>query len=95
MVFAPSWPVFCALFLIVGMGQISNYVAAFVLGSEILSPKVRTIYSTAGVSLFFAAGYMFLPLLAYFLRDWRMLLLPHLAWLPLCASLVVGIGVFA
>ncbi|XP_034062375.1 solute carrier family 22 member 5-like isoform X2 [Gymnodraco acuticeps] len=87
MVFAPSWPVFCALFFIVGMGQISNYVAAFVLGTEILSPKVRTIYSTAGVSLFFAAGYMFLPLLAYFLRDWRMLLLgltlPGFLYVPL------------
>ncbi|XP_033995989.1 solute carrier family 22 member 5-like [Trematomus bernacchii] len=87
MVFAPSWPVFCALFFIVGMATISNYVAAFVLGTEILSPKVRTIYSTAGVSLFFAAGYMFLPLLAYFLRDWRMLLLgltlPGFLYVPL------------
>ncbi|KAJ4922631.1 hypothetical protein JOQ06_024752 [Pogonophryne albipinna] len=87
MVFAPSWPVFCALFFIVGMGQISNYVAGFVLGTEILSPKVRTIYSTAGVNLFFAAGYMFLPLFAYFLRDWRMLLLgltlPGFLYVPL------------
>ncbi|KAK5858885.1 hypothetical protein PBY51_002995 [Eleginops maclovinus] len=87
MVFAPSWPMFCALFFIVGMGQISNYVAAFVLGTEILSPKVRTIYSTAGVSLFFAAGYMLLPLFAYFLRDWRMLLLgltlPGFLYVPL------------
>lgn len=31
-VFSPSWVVFCALFFVVGMGQISNYVAAFVLG---------------------------------------------------------------
>lgn len=32
-VFSPSWAVFCALFYIVGVGQISNYVAAFVLGT--------------------------------------------------------------
>lgn len=31
-VFSPTWVVFCALFFVVGMGQISNYVAAFVLG---------------------------------------------------------------
>ncbi|XP_037603944.1 solute carrier family 22 member 5-like [Sebastes umbrosus] len=74
-VFSPSWSVFCAMFFVAGMGQISNYVAAFVLGTEILGPRVRTIYSTAGVSLFFAVGYMLLPLFGYFIRDWRMLLL--------------------
>ncbi|XP_069573571.1 organic cation/carnitine transporter 2-like [Brachyistius frenatus] len=74
-VFSPSWAVFCALYFVVGMGQISNFVAAFVLGTEILGPRVRIIFSTAGVSLFFAAGYMFLPLCAFFIRDWRMLLL--------------------
>ncbi|XP_073727121.1 organic cation/carnitine transporter 2 isoform X2 [Misgurnus anguillicaudatus] len=30
-VFSPSWLIFCLLFFIVGMGQISNYVSAFVL----------------------------------------------------------------
>ncbi|XP_042286979.1 solute carrier family 22 member 5-like isoform X2 [Thunnus maccoyii] len=74
-VFSPSWPVFCAVFFVVGVGQISNYVAAFVLGTEILGPRVRIVYSTAGVSLFFGMGYMLLPLFAFFIRDWRMLLL--------------------
>ncbi|RXM95205.1 Solute carrier family 22 member 5, partial [Acipenser ruthenus] len=32
-VFAPNWGAFCVLFFIVGMGQISNYVAAFVLAA--------------------------------------------------------------
>ncbi|XP_077963115.1 solute carrier family 22 member 4-like [Gasterosteus aculeatus] len=86
-VFSPSWPVFCAMFFVVGLGQISNYVAAFVLGTEILGPRVRTVFSTAGVSLFFAAGYMLLPLFAYFLRDWRKLLLglalPGFLYVPL------------
>ncbi|XP_041808310.1 solute carrier family 22 member 5 [Chelmon rostratus] len=74
-VFSPSWTMFCAVFFVVGVGQISNYVAAFVLGTEILGQRVRTIYSTAGVTLFFGLGYMLLPLFAFFIRDWRMLLL--------------------
>ncbi|XP_043076663.1 solute carrier family 22 member 5 isoform X2 [Puntigrus tetrazona] len=86
-VFSPSWLIFCLLFFIVGIGQISNYVAAFVLGMEILSPSVRDIFSTLGVCLFFSIGYMMLPLAAYFLRDWRMLLLaltvPGLFCVPL------------
>ncbi|XP_074528310.1 solute carrier family 22 member 4-like [Halichoeres trimaculatus] len=74
-VFSQSWVMFCAIYFIVGFGSISKYVSAFVLGTEILGPRIRTIYSTAGVSLFFGAGYMLLPLFAFFLRDWRMLLL--------------------
>ncbi|RXN34353.1 solute carrier family 22 member 5-like protein [Labeo rohita] len=69
------------------MGQISNYVAAFVLGMEILSSSIRDIFSTLGVCLFFSIGYMMLPLAAYFLRDWRMLLLaltiPGFFYVPL------------
>ncbi|KAF4098117.1 organic cation/carnitine transporter 2-like [Onychostoma macrolepis] len=86
-VFSPSWLIFCLLFFIVGMGQISNYVAAFVLGMEILSPSIRDLFSTLGVCLFFSIGYMMLPLAAYFLRDWRMLLLaltiPGFFYVPL------------
>ncbi|XP_069508617.1 organic cation/carnitine transporter 2-like isoform X2 [Ambystoma mexicanum] len=86
-VFSSSWEMFSVLFLIVGMGQISNYVAAFILGAEILGKSVRIIYSTLGVCIFYAIGYMLLPLFAYFIRDWRMLLLaltaPGLLCIPL------------
>ncbi|KPP61316.1 solute carrier family 22 member 5-like [Scleropages formosus] len=86
-VFSPSWEVFSVIFFIVGLGQISNYVAAFVLGSEILTGSARVLYSSLGVCLFFAFGYMMLPLIAFFIRDWRMLLvalsLPGLAYIPL------------
>ncbi|XP_029410052.1 solute carrier family 22 member 4 isoform X2 [Nannospalax galili] len=74
-IFSINWEMFTVLFVIVGMGQISNYVVAFILGTEILGKSVRIIYSTLGVCTFFAIGYMVLPLFAYFIRDWRMLLL--------------------
>uniref|UniRef100_A0A8D0GSP0 Solute carrier family 22 member 4 n=1 Tax=Sphenodon punctatus TaxID=8508 RepID=A0A8D0GSP0_SPHPU len=74
-IFSTSCEMFTVLFVIVGMGQISNYVVAFILGTEILGKSVRIIFSTLGVCTFFAIGYMLLPLFAYFIRDWRMLLL--------------------
>ncbi|KAF6281341.1 solute carrier family 22 member 4 [Rhinolophus ferrumequinum] len=74
-IFSINWEMFTVLFVIVGMGQISNYVVAFILGTEILGKSVRIIFSTLGVCIFFAVGYMLLPLFAYFIRDWRKLLL--------------------
>ncbi|KAF7666714.1 hypothetical protein LDENG_00094780 [Lucifuga dentata] len=74
-VFSPSWAVFCALHFVVGAALVSKYVTAFVLGTEIFSPSIRKIFSTMGVCLFFNLGYMLLPLIAFFIRDWRMLLL--------------------
>ncbi|MBZ3884214.1 Solute carrier family 22 member 4 [Sciurus carolinensis] len=74
-IFSTNWEMFTVLFVIVGMGQISNYVVAFILGTEILGKSIRIIFSTLGVCTFFAVGYMVLPLFAYFIRDWRMLLL--------------------
>ncbi|XP_067852256.1 organic cation/carnitine transporter 2-like [Heptranchias perlo] len=86
-VFSPKWEIFCLLNFFVGVGQISNYVAAFVLGSEVLGKSVRVIYSTLGVCISYAIGYMFLPLVAYFIRSWRILLftlsLPGLLYIPL------------
>ncbi|KAM3844921.1 solute carrier family 22 member 4 [Vipera latastei] len=86
-IFSTSWEMFTVLFLIVGMGQISNYVVAFILGTEILGKSVRIIFSTLGVCIFFAIGYMLLPLFAYFIREWRMLLLaltiPGVCCIPL------------
>ncbi|XP_075852129.1 solute carrier family 22 member 4 [Microcebus murinus] len=86
-IFSVNWEMFTVLFVIVGMGQISNYVVAFILGTEILGKSVRIIFSTLGVCTFFAVGYMLLPLFAYFIQDWRMLLLaltvPGLLCVPL------------
>ncbi|XP_051023228.1 solute carrier family 22 member 5-like [Acomys russatus] len=74
-VFSVNFEMFTVLFVLVGMGHISNYVAAFILGTEILSKSVRIIFATLGVCIFYAFGFMVLPLFAYFIRDWRKLLM--------------------
>ncbi|XP_039606967.1 solute carrier family 22 member 4-like isoform X1 [Polypterus senegalus] len=86
-VISVTWEMFCVLFFFVGLGQISNYVSAFVLGNEIFSKSTRIAYSTLGVCVFYSLGYVVLPLFAYFIRDWRMLLLaislPGILYIPL------------
>ncbi|XP_067899885.1 organic cation/carnitine transporter 2-like isoform X2 [Heterodontus francisci] len=85
--FSPNWEIFCLLNFLIGLAHISNYVAAFVLGSEILAKSIRIKYCTLGVCNSYALGYMILPLVAYFIRSWRMLLftlsLPGLLYIPL------------
>lgn len=39
-IFSTSWEMFTVLFLIVGMGQISNYVVAFILGKIFFTLKL-------------------------------------------------------
>ncbi|CAB1352973.1 unnamed protein product [Coregonus sp. 'balchen'] len=79
-VFSPSWEAFSAIFLFVGFGGFSNYVVAYVLGSEILS-----VFMGSGL------GQMFIPAVAYFIRDWRCLLVPMagsgLMYIPLWWSI--------
>ncbi|XP_054481193.1 solute carrier family 22 member 4-like [Anoplopoma fimbria] len=85
-VFSTSWIMFTVLLFINGLGQISNFVAALVLGTEILTGNIRVLYSSLGSCLSFSIGYMMLPLFAYLLRDWKSLLLalslPCLAYIP-------------
>ncbi|XP_068456839.1 organic cation/carnitine transporter 2-like [Clinocottus analis] len=86
-IISTSWIMFTVLLFINGLGQISNFAAALVLGAELLTGNVRVLYSSMGACLSFAIGYMMLPVVAYFLRDWKSLLLalslPCLAYLPL------------
>jgi len=46
-VFSTSWEMFSVFFVLVGMGQISNYVAAFVLGMQVLLGTVCLLRSCA------------------------------------------------
>ncbi|CAG06337.1 unnamed protein product [Tetraodon nigroviridis] len=87
LIFSPSWTVFTIFFFINGMGRSSSYNAGFVLGTEILTGKVRVLFSSMAVCVAFAIGYMLLPLFAYLLREWKLLLLsvflPGLMYIPL------------
>uniref|UniRef100_A0A3P8TXJ6 Major facilitator superfamily (MFS) profile domain-containing protein n=1 Tax=Amphiprion percula TaxID=161767 RepID=A0A3P8TXJ6_AMPPE len=84
--FATSWVVFIILLFINGLAQI-NYLAALVLGAEVLTGNERIFFSSLGSCLAFAIGYMMLPLFAYFLRDWKSLLyalsVPSVVFIPL------------
>ncbi|CAK6976290.1 Hypothetical predicted protein [Scomber scombrus] len=85
-VFSSSWIMYTILLYINGLGQMSNFVAALVLGAETFTGNVRVLYSSMGTMLGFSAGYMILPFLAYFLRDWKSLQLalsvPCLVYIP-------------
>ncbi|XP_068591084.1 organic cation/carnitine transporter 2 isoform X2 [Cebidichthys violaceus] len=72
--FSHSWRMFCIMFLFVGASQISLYISAFVLGTEVLSKTMRVLFTTLGAFLFYCIGYMTLPWIAYGIREWRTLL---------------------
>nr|XP_043897719.1 solute carrier family 22 member 5 [Solea senegalensis] len=72
--FSHSWIMFCVMFLFIGASQISLYISAFVLGTEVLSKTMRVLFSTLGAFLFYCIGYMTLPWIAYGIREWRTLL---------------------
>ncbi|KAJ8262206.1 hypothetical protein GJAV_G00163740 [Gymnothorax javanicus] len=82
-----SWEMFAIFYFISGIGQISNYLTAFILGNEVLGESYRSAFSTMGMCVFYSVGYVILPLFAYFIRSWRMLLLvlalPGFLYMPL------------
>ncbi|XP_054610757.1 solute carrier family 22 member 4-like [Dunckerocampus dactyliophorus] len=84
---SPSWEVLCVFFFCSGLGNISNYISCYVLGTEILTGKARVAYASMGVCIGFALGYMMLPLVAYFLRSWMNLTVaiavPAVFYIPL------------
>uniref|UniRef100_A0A3B4XNR4 Solute carrier family 22 member 5-like n=1 Tax=Seriola lalandi dorsalis TaxID=1841481 RepID=A0A3B4XNR4_SERLL len=72
-----SWVMFSILNCLRGLGQISNYIVSLVLGEKKSTApfccpgyKQLLVFSVLG----FGIGYALLPLFAYFIRGWRMLL---------------------
>ncbi|XP_034558518.1 solute carrier family 22 member 4-like isoform X2 [Notolabrus celidotus] len=81
-----SWVMYCILNCMRGASHMSNYTSSIVLGSEMLSKSARVSYTLLGHSMGYGLGYALLPLLAYFIRGWRMLLvasaIPSLLFIP-------------
>ncbi|XP_020489728.2 organic cation/carnitine transporter 2-like [Labrus bergylta] len=81
-----SWVMFCILNCLRGLSQISNYVTSLVLGCEMLGQSARVRFTLLGHSVGFGLGYALLPLVAYFIRGWRMLLvasaIPSFLFIP-------------
>uniref|UniRef100_H3DCZ1 Major facilitator superfamily (MFS) profile domain-containing protein n=1 Tax=Tetraodon nigroviridis TaxID=99883 RepID=H3DCZ1_TETNG len=67
-----SWVMFCVLNWLKGASH--SYSVSIILGSELLPKASRVVFSTLAICLGYCVGYMLLPLSAYFLRGWRMLL---------------------
>ncbi|XP_048852019.1 solute carrier family 22 member 5-like [Brienomyrus brachyistius] len=70
-----SWEWYCTFYFFVGMARTSSYISGFILGSELLGKSTRVLFSSLGVCICYALGYTCLPIFAYFIRDWRMLLM--------------------
>ncbi|XP_075877277.1 solute carrier family 22 member 4-like isoform X1 [Nelusetta ayraudi] len=80
-----NWIMFAILNLLRGYSQ--NYSVSHILGSELLGKSSRVTFCLIGHCIGYAVGYAMLPLLAYFIRSWRMLqvasAIPSLLLLPL------------
>ncbi|XP_038078934.1 organic cation transporter protein-like [Patiria miniata] len=71
-VFSPSVTAFVALRFCLAMANMGVFIMAFVIGTEFVGPGWRTFIGVV-VECFFALGYMSLAVVAYFVRDWRIL----------------------
>uniref|UniRef100_A0A3Q2YGU3 Solute carrier family 22 member 5-like n=1 Tax=Hippocampus comes TaxID=109280 RepID=A0A3Q2YGU3_HIPCM len=68
-----NWVMFCALNCLRGI-FLSNLMSACMRWSEMLGESARLVYTLLGQCLCYSIGYALLPLFAYLIRSWRLLL---------------------
>nr|XP_026689910.1 solute carrier family 22 member 21-like isoform X1 [Ciona intestinalis] len=68
--FTTSYVQYIVLLHFTGILHIVQYLAGFVLVQELVQTSKRTIAALA-VNVSFGLGYLIVPLVAYFIRDWR------------------------
>ncbi|XP_063078348.1 organic cation/carnitine transporter 2-like isoform X2 [Engraulis encrasicolus] len=66
------WEMFCVLYCALGVMTTTTYCVCFALGSEILIKSARESFGIL-VAVLYGAGYTIPPVLAFFIRDWRIL----------------------
>ena len=72
--FVHNIPLFAILRFIVGFGLTGVMLSLYIYGMELVGPKIRT--AAGNMMYFYSSGFqMLFILIAYFLREWRMLLL--------------------
>lgn len=70
--FVPNFWSFALLRCLIGTSNMGAFLLAFVIGTELVGPSKRVVAGIV-IEIFFSFGYMLLAILAYFVRDWRML----------------------
>ncbi|XP_071955281.1 organic cation transporter protein-like isoform X2 [Antedon mediterranea] len=70
--FVQSFAAYCILRFIVAAASIGIFLVAFIIATELVGLKWRTIAGTM-IQVYWAVGIILMALLAYFIRDWRKL----------------------
>ncbi|XP_068085603.1 organic cation transporter protein isoform X2 [Anabrus simplex] len=69
---SPEYISFLILRLVVGLSSSGVFLVAYVLAMEMVGPSKR-LFAGVVVQMFFTLGYIFTAVLAYFIKDWRIL----------------------
>ncbi|XP_072019579.1 organic cation transporter protein-like isoform X2 [Amphiura filiformis] len=70
--FSPNVIAFGVFRFLVGMANISSYIVAFVIATELVGPSFRTV-TGIGMGFYWSFGMMLLALLAFLIPDWFVL----------------------
>ncbi|PIK38567.1 putative organic cation transporter protein-like [Apostichopus japonicus] len=76
--FAPSFWLYVLFRFFIAAANMGTFLIAFVIGTELVGPSKR-VTANCMIQCTFAVGYMLLAVVAYFVRDWRILQLTIVA----------------